>query len=54
MAKAAAGPESKTKGTVWAEANRARCNKLTDDEREKLMGRALEIIYGRKTAARRR
>ena len=46
--------ESKTRGTIWAEENRARCNKLTDEEREPLMNRALELIYGRKTAARRR
>jgi hypothetical protein len=55
VAKAAvADPEPKTKGTIWAEENRARCNKLTDAQREKLLARALEIIYGRKAAVRRR
>ena len=45
--------EPKTKGTIWAEKNRARCNKLTDAEREKLMERAVEVIYGDRAATRR-
>ena len=52
MVEAAAEP--KTKGTIWAEENRARCNKLTDAQREKLLARALELIYGRKATTRRR
>ena len=45
--------DPKTKGTIWAEQNRSRCNKLTDAEREKLMARALEVIYAGKAPARR-
>ncbi len=45
--------EPKTKGTIWAQQNRARCNRLTDAERSKLLERALEAIYGGKAAARR-
>lgn len=48
---AAAEPEPKTKGTIWAEKNRAQCNKLSDAECERLMERALEVIYGGKAAA---
>ena len=47
-------PRQVQRGATVKEANRARCNKLTDGQREKLMDRALELIYGRKTADRRR
>ena len=35
-----------TPGTVMAAKIRARANKLTDSEREALMGDAMRIIYG--------
>ena len=35
-----------TPGTVMAAKIRARANKLTDSEREALMGDAMHIIYG--------
>ena len=39
-------PEEKSWGTVVAERNRAKANQLTDSEREQLMARALQVIYG--------
>ena len=46
-AKSSAKPrEKKTPETIQAEAIRARCNKLTKDEREKLLNRAMQIAYG--------
>lgn len=35
-----------TPGTIMAERIRARANKLTDTERESLLGDAMRIIYG--------
>jgi hypothetical protein len=39
--------KSTTKGTVMAAKIRAKTNHLGDHERERLMGRALELIYKR-------
>ena len=44
--KASTPKEKKTPGTGMAEAIRARANKLTDGERESLLGDAMRIIYG--------
>ena len=44
---------TKTRGTIWAEENRARCNQLTDAERERLMQRALQVVYATEAPARR-
>jgi hypothetical protein len=38
---------AKTKGTAIAEKARAKTNRLSDSERQSLMGRALELIYKR-------
>ena len=38
--------EKKTPGTIMAEVIRTRANKLTDGERESLLGDAMRIIYG--------
>ena len=38
--------EKKTPGTILAEAIRTRANKLTDGERNSLLGDAMRIIYG--------
>jgi len=38
--------EKKTPGTVMAEALRKQANKLSDAERESLLGDAMRIIYG--------
>ena len=38
--------DAATPGTVMAAKIRARANKLTDSEREALMGDAMRIIYG--------
>ena len=43
--------EKKTPGTVMAEEARARANKLTDAERESLMGYAMSAIYGEESGA---
>ncbi len=37
--------EEKSQGTVWAEQTRAKCNKLTEAQREKLLDRAMQIAY---------
>ena len=42
--------EKKTPGTIMAEEARARCNKLTNEEREELMAYAMRTIYGEKKA----
>lgn len=36
---------AKSKGTAMAEKIRAKTNQLSDHQRERLMGRALELIY---------
>jgi hypothetical protein len=36
---------AKTKGTVMGAKIRAKTNHLSDHQRERLMGRALELIY---------
>mgnify|MGYP001591775755 CR=1 FL=1 len=49
--------EEKSRGTVWAEQTRARCNKLTEAERARLLDRAMQIAYGgeaKPAVARRR
>jgi hypothetical protein len=38
--------EPKTWGTAVAGRNRAKANRLTDSERERLMARGLDLIYG--------
>lgn len=47
-------PEKKTPGTVAVEKYRPAMNKLTDAEREKLMARAMVMIYGQAENAGRR
>ena len=42
----AAKRQSKSRGATWAEQTRAQCNKLTSEEREKLLERAMQIAYG--------
>jgi hypothetical protein len=37
--------ETKSKGTIMAEETRAKTNRLSDEERHRLMGKALERIY---------
>ena len=44
--KAKPSEDATTPGTVIAAKIRARANKLTDSEREALMGDAMRIIYG--------
>ena len=44
--KAESAETDPTPGTVMAAKIRARANKLTDGEREALMGDAMRIIYG--------
>jgi hypothetical protein len=49
--------EQKSRGAVWAEQTRKRCNPLTNVQREKLLNRAMQIAYGTEAepaAARRR
>ena len=47
LLKPAAGEnERPTKGTIWAAELRARCNRLSDAERQELLGRAMRLIYG--------
>ena len=46
--KAKPSDDAVTPGTVMAAKIRARANKLTDSEREALMGDAMRIIYGSK------
>jgi len=38
--------EKKSWGTVVAEKERARANTLSDEKRQKLMARGLQLIYG--------
>ena len=38
--------EQKSRGAVWAEQTRKRCDPLTDVQREKLLNRAMQIAYG--------
>ena len=38
--------EPKSPGTAWAEQTRAKCTKITTEEREKLLDRAMQIAYG--------
>lgn len=45
-------PEPKTWGTVVAERNRAKANRLTDAQREQLMVRGLQLIYGDQSRTR--
>lgn len=45
--KTVAPKEKKTPGTIMAEEIRARANRLTDAERESLLGDAMRIIYRR-------
>ena len=51
--KAKASEDATTPGTVMAAKIRARANKLTDSEREALMGDAMRIIYGTEGEAAR-
>lgn len=44
--KRVAPKQKKTPGTIMAEEIRASANKLTDAERESLLGDAMRIIYG--------
>jgi hypothetical protein len=37
--------EQKSRGAVWAEQTRKRCNLPTDVQREKLLDRAMQIAY---------
>lgn len=39
--------DKKSKGTVVAEKARVKMNNLSDQEREALMSRAMQIIYGK-------
>lgn len=43
--KAKPAADTVTPGTIMGEKIRARANKLTDEEREALMGEAMRIIY---------
>ena len=47
-----AGAEHKTSGMKLVEKYRPRMSKLTDAERQKLMARGLQIIYGYTPAAK--
>ena len=51
--KAKPSDDATTPGTIIAAKIRARANKLTDSEREALMGGAMRIIYGSKGDAAR-
>ncbi len=51
--KAKPSEDATTPGTVMAAKIRARANKLTDSEREALMGDAMRIIYGSEGEAAR-
>ena len=51
--KAKPSDDAATPGTVMAAKIRARANKLTDSEREALMGDAMRIIYGSEGEAAR-
>ena len=51
--KAKPSEDATTPGTVMAAKIRARANKLTDSEREALMGDARRIIYGSEGEAAR-
>jgi len=46
--------EKKSSGTVAVEKYRPRMNKLTDAERERLLGQAMAAIYGQPENADRR
>ena len=46
MKKAKPAESAPTPGTIMGEKIRARANKLSDTEREALMGDAMRIIYG--------
>ena len=49
--------ELHSRGAIWAERTRQRCNPMTDAQREKLLDRAMQIAYGAEAppaAARRR
>ncbi len=39
------GEEKRTRGTMWAAELRARCHRLSDAERQELLGRAMRLIY---------
>ncbi len=41
-----AKPERKSLGEKWAAEVRAKCNKLTRAERERLLERAMQLAYG--------
>ena len=51
--KAKPSDDAATPGTVMAAKIRSRANKLTDSEREALMGDAMRIIYGSEGGAAR-
>ena len=38
-------PEPKSKGTIFAEENRKLANTLSPEERQEMLGKALEMIY---------
>jgi hypothetical protein len=44
--KAATASEHPTRGTVIAERNRARMNRLSDAQRSALLNRGMQLIYG--------
>jgi|GEM_PF-1172929 len=46
MKKVKSAESAPTPGTVMGEKIRARANKLSDTEREALMGEAMRIVYG--------
>lgn len=43
-------PERKSLGEQWAAEVRAKCNKLTRAERERLLERAMQLAYGERSA----
>lgn len=51
MKKSAAESHRKSSGTKLVEKYRARMSRLSDAERQKLMARGLQIVYGHTSAA---
>ena len=47
--------EAKSKGTLMAEKTRARANRMSDEERQYYLAKAIQVIYGeRENACARR
>ena len=44
--------EAKTKGTVMAEKTRAAANRLSEEERQKYLAKAMQVIYSDDAKAR--